>query len=205
MNRNEIFELIKILATSNKYDNNKRYLNIKNNDKEYKLWNTHYLLGQVLRQYDVPKERNYVSNKAKELWIKLGIKEDINDFYYKEKLNCNCENIIVKCYKGASSKGKEIEVSLNTKLEYREVFHNEHIIPIDMIRNEIETLADQNNLTDEKIEEILNKICICRITKEEDRNIRNRYRRSSDLYECYNTIYKNAKNEPIIIEELEVK
>ena len=94
MNKNEIFELIKILATSSKYDNNKRYLNIKNKDKEYKLWNTHYLLGQVLRQYDVPKERNYVSNKAKELWTKLGIKEDINDFYYKEKLNCICENII---------------------------------------------------------------------------------------------------------------
>ena len=205
MNKNEIFELIKILATSSKYDNNKRYLNIKDNDKEYKLWNTHYLLGQVLRQYDVPKERNYVSNKAKELWTKLGIKEDINDFYYKEKLNCNCENIIVKCYKGASSEGKEIKVSLNTKLEYREVFHNEHIIPIDMIRNEIETLADQNNLTDEKIEEILNKICICRITKEEDRNIRNRYNRSLDLKNCYLEVYKTAKNEPIIIEELEVK
>lgn len=63
MNRNEIFELIKILATSSKYDNNKRYLNIKNNDKEYKLWNTHYLLGQVLRQYDVPKERDFIINK----------------------------------------------------------------------------------------------------------------------------------------------
>ena len=203
MNKNEIFEIIRLLAVANKDDNNKRYKLVHDNHREYRLWNTHYLLGQVLRQYDVPLERNYVSKKAKELWHKLGIKEDINNFFWKENLDCNCENVVVKCYTGASNKYEEKTVSLGTKLEYRSVFHNEHIIPIDLIREELERLADENNLTDEKIEELLNKICICRITKEEDRSIKYKYKRSLDLRTCYNEVYKKTNNEPIIIEELE--
>ena len=203
MEKNEIFELIKILAKTSGLEKDKRYIEIIRNNKKHKLWNTHYLLGQVLRQYDIPMERCFVSNEAKNLWKKLGIKDDINSFFWKEKLNCNCEKVLVKCYVGSNNKYENKEISTNTYLEYRSVFHNEHIIPIDTIKEKLEKLAIEDNLDDDKIEEILNMICICRITKEEDRNIIKKYNRPDNLLTCYKEIYKNARNAPIIIEELE--
>jgi hypothetical protein len=97
------------------------------------------------------------------------------------------QKTIVNKYSGAS-KNALVE-SIGKDFIFRDVFHDEHIIPIAVIIEELLKLKD-SEITPEKVAKIIDKICICRITKEEDRKITPRYKRSSDLSEAYETAYK---------------
>lgn len=150
------------------------------------LWSPKYLLGQILRQ--IPVTKKHVSDAAQELWNRL-TNEDIWKYNYQDKVFVTeNKDFIVKKYKGAA-KTPEKESSVGDSFIFREVFHDEHIIPIAVIIDELLKLKD-GEITPEKVAEIIDKICICRITKEEDRKINPRYKRSSDLSEAYETAYK---------------
>lgn len=161
----------------------------KYNTERINLWAPRYLLGQILRQ--IPVTKKHVSDAAQELWNQL-TDEDIWKYNYQDKVQTKNEDVTVKKYKGASKtpedkKGKAVGDSFI----FREVFHDEHIIPIAVIIDELLDLKDSEiEITPEKVAEIIDKICICRITKEEDRKIKPRYKRSPKLSEAYETAYK---------------
>ena len=170
----------------------------KYNTECINLWAPRYLLNQILRQ--IPVTKRYVSDKAQELWNQL-TDEDIWKYNYQDTVLVTEKNkgFIVKKYKGAA-KTPEKESSVGDSFIFREVFHDEHIIPIAVIIDELLKLKD-GEITPEKIAQIIDKICICRITKEEDRKINPRYKRSSDLSEAYETAYKPNKVTISLLEE----
>ena len=202
MSNNTIFNIIRDLV----FGSLNNQLITTYEGSEYNLKNTHYLLGQVLRQIELPKERILVSNSTLELWNKLGL--DINDIYnceWKKKIISNNDNVIVYEYNGASKTPKDIKGRTLMKgdyFEYRAVFHDEHIIPINVIINGLKELAIKKELTDDKIKELIDKIYICKLTKEEDRKISKKCNRPLELLECYQEVYKNCS---ITIQELEEK
>ena len=160
------------------------------------LWSPKYLLGQILRQ--IPVTKKYVSNAAQELWNQL-TDEDIWKYNYQDKVQVPVKNqkTIVYRYSGASNNASV--GSVGKDFIFRDVFHDEHIIPIAVIIKELLNLKN-SEITPEKVAEIIDKICICRITKEEDRKIKPRYKRSPKLSEAYETAYKPKK---VIITSLE--
>ena len=79
--------------------------------------------------------------------------------------------------------------------EYRSFFHNEHIVPVDTIENQLLQL-DVNGMTrqtcSKRIEEILDKIYICMMLKEENAGLKNN-RCSDDYEQIIKNDYANAK------------
>ena len=150
------------------------------------IWGVDYLLGQIIRQIDVPAERKHLSIRAIEKWKELGLKEaDIWNYNYQDWISCNTSASVNK-YKGASKNGESVNVANNGGFKFRDVFHDEHTVPIHDILEELFNIPKEQ-LTHEKISEILDKIHICRILKSEDREIRPKYNRGCEL--DYKKIY----------------
>lgn len=169
----------------------------KYNTECINLWSPKYLLGQILRQ--IPVTKKYVSDEAQKLWDQL-TDEDIWKYNYQDKVQTKNKDVIVKKYKGASKTAEDKEgKAVGNSFIFREVFHDEHIIPIAVIIEELLKLKD-GEITPEKIAQIIDKICICRITKEEDRKIKVRSNRPFNLLIVYEQIYKQ---EQVIITSLE--
>ena len=155
------------------------------------LWGVDYLLGQILRQINVPDERKHVSDGAMKKWQELGLnKNDIWKYSYQDWVNCNSSKTVKEC-KGASSKFEDVNVAEAGGFKFRNVFHDEHIVPIHDILLELFKIPTEE-LNQEIIIYYLNKIHICRMLKEEDREIHPRYNRGYDLNykEIYLHIYK---------------
>lgn len=161
------------------------------------MWGVNYLLGQILRQIDVSNERKHLSVGAINKWEELGLKEtDIWEYNYQDWVSCNLsKKVVIEEYIGSSSKPKEPKTELigNCGFKFRNVFHDEHIVPIHDI---LETLfmIPKDQLTHEIISEYLDKIHICRMLKSEDRNIHPKYNRGCDLdfERIYDEIYKKC-------------
>ena len=116
-------------------DNDK--LAITNNGDDYVINNAEYLLNQILRQYYLKDEHYCVSKQAKKLWTSL-TSLNINNFYYKELITCeNNEPIKVTMYNNNSCNYVEKTLKKGDKFYYRSVFHNEHIIPIKVVIQEL--------------------------------------------------------------------
>ena len=158
----------------------------KYNSECINLWAPRYLLGQILRQ--IPVTKKYVSDEAQKLWNQL-TNEDIWKYNYQDKVQTKNKDVIVKKYKGASKTAEDKKgKAVGNSFIFREVFHDEHIIPISVIIDELLELKD-GEITPEKVAEIIDKICICRITKEEDRKIKPRSNRPPNLLKAYNEAY----------------
>lgn len=193
------FEVIKAFVRGC-WNEDKKYIKSEYNGEDKSIWNCYYLLNQVLRQISVPEKNKYVSAEAKKLWDAIGPEcernssNNINDYYYHEKIIATNDGAEIFEYKGSSSKPiSEIPRRLKKgdTFIFRDVFHVEHIIPITMIIEELVKLDKKNELTDKKLNDILNLICVCRITKKEDRSIKEKYNRSLDLKEVFEKIYKS--------------
>lgn len=192
--RCEVFDIIITLTKAfNTLDaNGNPHVISKYNKEEKYLWNCKYLLNQVLRNYNVPPERYHVSKAAKELWDSI-TDDDIKNYYYHEKVvNTKSDSVCVVEYKGSSKSGHERAIKKGEGFVYRDVFHNEHAIPIDTIMNEIIDLAKNNALDYASLDKALNKIHICRILKMEDREIKNKYKRPNSYDEVLKTVYAEA-------------
>jgi hypothetical protein len=130
-----------------------------------------YLLNQTIRQLWLPISRMSLSIEADKLFKKLGYKdEEIFLHFSRMKItNKSDQTQTVNLYNGASSKPhEEREVKTGESFLLREVFHDDHIIPITHI---IDRLLTINQPSRESVFEILKDISICRLLKDEDRRL----------------------------------
>lgn len=219
MAKNEVFDLIITLLKSIK---NKTNIEYRNNGKEYKIYSTdNYLQNQVLRRYYQGEDKVLISKKAKEMWLNLfdenktenrkgeNVFKNIKNFTYNDKITLD------KDYQGRIDKysGSKKEPVGEYKfdrgkdgkkrIQYNDVFHDEHIIPIKMIIEELKKINNPefNDKTYNEVEKILDKIYICKMLKSEDRSLLDaRKRKSTDVIEVIEENYWKRTNNKTRIE-----
>jgi len=148
-----------------------------------------YLLGQTIRCITIPEEKFYLSYEAKKLWdkIRINTNDNIFKYYYNNTVKYNNEiPIEVKTYKGASSKPIERILKKGDCFHFREVFHDDHIIPMKLI---VKRLFDLEKPDYDKVMSILKNISICRMLKIEDRRIKERSKRPFNESEIVEKLY----------------
>lgn len=171
------------------------------NGYEAAMGSPKYLLGQSIRQLWNRKGHRCVSKMALELWNKLKVDDSIFKYSYQKPIYYkNEEPVSVKKYVGASSTPYwEGDIKFTKKGDYfrfRQVFHIEHIVPINVILEElleIDLSKDKDEVY-KKLDEILNKIYVCYITKKEDKELNKvaKTKRSDNYLEVISKDYKNA-------------
>lgn len=152
------------------------------------LWGAKYLLGQILRQYRINKDHIFVSVAADKLWREITDgKEKIENYHYTKNVHVYKE-CKLDLYKGASKhpSDKEKLIPVNGTFQYRQVFHDEHVIPIADI---IEKLITFDDLNYENVQSVLNNIYICRMLKRENCGLSHKGR-SWSIKETIETTYR---------------
>ena len=142
-----------------------------------------------------------VSKAALELWDRLKVGESIFDYYYQKPVFYqNEEPVHLKFYVGAKST-PDLEKYVHFEKEgdcfrFRQVFHIEHIVSIGIILDRLLELdlSEARESVYRKLDSILDKIYVCYMTKEEDRELNKhaKTRRSEDYLEVIATDYKSA-------------
>lgn len=187
---NEVIQVIKslLIGYKNRSKGEENALVYKDKDKTYYLWNCDYLLNQVIRHYNIPQERYYYSKEAKELWESLGFElKDLKTKYCREQINPLNNNVRCLLFSGSSNKPYKESVSSSDAFPFKDAFHLEHIVPIAKIIEELVELVEPN---DADIEKVLDKLCVARITKVEDRKLHNKSKRDKTFELVYNNLYK---------------
>lgn len=157
------------------------------NGKEYKIKAAGYLLGQIIRQYNIPEDHYYISVAAENKWKELS-NENIWDFVYRDSITCTSEvPIYVDKYKNNEKTAIKAEITKGQNFIFRDIFHDEHIIPIRII---IENLINLEELSYQSVEKVLSNIYICRILKWEDRKIKPKSNRPFDFELVKKQIYE---------------
>lgn len=162
-----------------------------------RLWGAKYLLGQVLRQYRIEKDHFFVSVAANELWSKI-TNEEMDKYHYTMRVPVHheCE---LDLYKGAASSPFELGKlhKPNATFQYRQVFHDEHVIPIETI---IKKLEEEKDLSYSNVQKILDNIYLCRMLKSEniELNKGNRNKRCWNVKETIEKIYKDIHGIEIV-------
>lgn len=147
-----------------------------------------YLLNQAIRQYIIPEENWHLSKAAKELWDSI-TSEDIRKYNYKQPITCDrAEQTPAKKFVGNNSTGSDVKIKRGDRIPFNKLFSAEHMTPVADIIKELKALDD---ITPENVKAILDKIHICRVTKEEDRKINPKYGRDIDIEKIKNDAYKN--------------
>lgn len=167
------------------------------------LWGAKYILGQVLRQYRIDNTHIFTSVAADKLWKEI-TNEEMYKYNYTMQVPIHYE-CKLDLYKGAASKPFETQKThkINDTFQYRQVFHDEHVIPIEMI---IKKLEGEKNLTYENVQKILDNIYMCRMLKSEniELNKGNRNTREWDIKKTIEEIY-NEKHHIEIVDWEEIK
>lgn len=157
------------------------------NGKEYKIKAAGYLLGQIVRQYNIPEDHYYISVAAENKWKELS-NENIWDFVYRDSITCTSEvPVSVKKYKNNEKEPTEAVIKNEENFIFRDIFHDEHIIPIRII---IENLINLEELSYQSVEKVLSNIYVCRILKWEDRKIKPKSNRPFDFELVKKQIYE---------------
>ncbi len=153
------------------------------------IQSTEYLLGQIIRQYAIDISHHFVSVAAMEKWKKIS-SEPIFKYWYRMAVTKTTEGVaeVEKCV-GSSKKFMEIKLEKGDTFIFRDVFHDEHIVPVNMIIKELVKLQEPNY---SNVKEILDKIYVCRMLKTEDRNIKNKSKRSLDYEKVIANEYRNV-------------
>lgn len=147
-----------------------------------------YLLNQAIRQYIIPEENWHLSKAAKELWDSI-TSEDIREYNYKQPITCDrAEQTPAKKFVGNNSTGSDIKIKKGDIIPFNKLFSAEHMTPVSDIIKELKALDD---ITPENVKAILDKIHMCRVTKEEDRNIKPKYGRGIDIEKIKRNAYKD--------------
>jgi len=184
-----IISLVKSLKNKTEDGKYEHFIKEEYEGKPLILWGTAYLLNQFLRQLEIPKSRRLVSKKADALWKSLVGDEDINDYYYQDKVTVKHDGKVKK-YSGASKTPYfDGEIKTGSSFTFKDVFHEEHIVPIAVIINDLEELEKANKLDYKHVDEVLKKIYICRMLKEEDRKIKERYKRANNKDDVVRDVY----------------
>ena len=183
MKNEAIIKSIKILLEA--------FIANKAEDNEVDNGSLSYLLGQLIRQYDIPKEHRHISKNAQARWDLLNVtKGNIEDYHYRNKVTCYpSKPMCFEFYNGAKKKGESRTITKGSHFLFREMFHEDHVIPVSLIK---EKLVDLNPINEKEIKEWLEKMHICVILKEEDRKISRTKVRSFDFEETIINVYNKA-------------
>lgn len=197
MEQNKVIDIIIEFINGIK-GGNKIVLNYKG--EVYRLYNSKYLLNQIIRQYSLEWSHYYFSKKAFELWQKISTQKWTKTFY-RAKVICDIgDGIEIEKFKGSAKNGVKHTLSgSNDWFYYREVFHDEHMITISDIINELVSLEVVNR---ENVIAVLDKIYICRMLKTEDRLEKPQRKRGLDLDYVINEVYKPCGIEVINYNDL---
>jgi len=163
-----------------------RNLIISNQNKK-DLEGLRYLLGQIIRQYDIPKDNCHISKAAYARWTELSV-DKIEKFHYRDVVICNNLKVAKEylLFKGANSKGDRTELTQNRTFVFRQMFHEDHVIPVSLI---IKEMANLSVVDKSSIRMILEGMHICILLKEEDRNIGRTRNRSLNFEENIKNVY----------------
>ncbi len=171
---------------------------------DIKLGASFYLLGQAVRNLWNQKNHRCVSKKALDLWNSLNIGKPIFDYAYQDPIYYkNLTPVHIKLYKGASNtpyfEGNIQCLKKNDHFKFREAFHIDHIVPINIILEqllELDLSLDKETLYN-KLNFIVDKIYVCFILKEEDRKLNkiSKSKRSDNYLEVLKNDYKKAEIE----------
>lgn len=166
-------------------------------DGKNRLWGAKYLLGQILRQYRIDNNHIFVSVAADKFWKEI-TNEEMYKYNYTMRVPVHYE-CKLDLYKGTASKPFETKKlhKSNDTFQYRQVFHDEHVIPIADI---IENLIKLKDLNYENVQKILDNIYMCRMLKSEniELNKGNRNKREWDVKKTIEEIYKEKHHIEIV-------
>ena len=147
-----------------------------------------YLLNQSIRQYIIPENNWHLSKAADSLWNSI-TSCDIRKYNYRQLIKCDCANQTqAKKYQGNSLQGSPIKISKNDLIPFNQLFTAEHMTPIADVIKELEKLSNPSR---QNIQKILDQIHICRITKEDDKQICPKYGRGINLSNILSSSYKD--------------
>lgn len=185
MEQNRIFDIIINLLIGIK-NNNLLVEKIDSGD-ELTLTGCSYLLNQTIRQYQIPKDHYYVSQKAFELWSKIRT-DSIFEYTYRDTIVKNTNEIVfIDKFRGSEKMPYEsTNLVYGNSFIYNDVFTDEHIVTVSNIIDELLALPNYDYFS---IKKILDKIYICKMLKEEDHAIKNKKNRSTDYREVITDDY----------------
>ena len=154
-----------------------------------------YLIGQSIRQYDVPEENYHISQAAKDRWEELS-NDCIRNYWYRKQVKCNNLKFAknYKLYTGSTSAGIPTLLNPGESFAFRQMFHEEHTIPVSLVMNE---LTNNPKISTKKdIEELLDSMHISILLKDEDRAINAKFgttnKRSLIFSDNVKKIYNNC-------------
>ena len=160
-------------------------LKASSNSNKMHISSLKYVLGQTVRAYKVPKQQIFISKAEEKRWNEL-TNFDINNFDYKQSFKCDQlkQSITCKMYKGSQKDGQNVQINPNDKVCFNDMFHVDHIVPVKLIMDELLKLTQINS---QNVSNILQKMYLCRMLKEEDRLLG----RTAGRTLCYNNNINN--------------
>lgn len=153
-----------------------------------------YLLGQSIRQYDVPEENYHISQAAKERWDELS-NDCIRNYWYRKQVKCNNLKLAksYNLYIGSTNAGIPTILNPGETFMFRQMFHEEHTIPVSLILNEL--TGNPKISTKKDIEELLDSMHISILLKDEDRAINAKFGTTKKRSLIFSDNVKNIYNE----------
>ena len=111
------------------------------------------------------------------------------NYHYRNWVVCDklTESVKFGVFSGAKKIGIEKQFNKGDKFRFRELFHEDHVIPVSLILKE---MIDNTPAKYEDIENLLNKMHVCVILKEEDRELGRTKGRTLDFKKTIDTLYK---------------
>ena len=175
METNRVFDIIIDLIIGIKNENK---LVEKNGNNKVTLNNCSYLLNQIIRQIQLPRDHYFVSEKALALWNSIS-SNSIFDYTYRDTVTKDIPGIVtIYKFRGGEGTPKEsAQISIGDKFIFKDVFTDEHIVTVSNIIDELLNLEEYDYTS---ISEILDKLYICKMLKSEDRAITSKKNRSTD-------------------------
>ena len=153
-----------------------------------------YLLSQVIRQLKIPDENKFVSERALIEWNKLtnnSGERELKKVQFRDKIISQGEGEH-RIYKGnkMEPEAKAQEIKKSEKFVFNDIFHEEHIIPVSVIVEELLQL-NNNSLNYEKVEEIIQKIVLCIMLKSENAKLNKvaKSKRPNNIDDVINKVY----------------
>lgn len=181
MEKNEVLDIIISFIKACKKGKEHAYIECDGK----RIWSANYLLNQILRQYYIDDNHILVSKKAQEVWNQIAVEEDIKRFNYRNTFTAKID-VEINMYFGAKKDGEQTLIKQGQKVIWNNIFHDEHTIPINVI---IKELCSLETLNYANVSKVLDKIYICKMLKEEDRNITEKSNRSSNIIEVVEKVY----------------
>lgn len=147
-----------------------------------------YLLNQTIRQLSLSPDHYLISVAAKQKWEELQTGKDIETCFYRETITCNSNQPVeVLKYKGNATKNfTTVKLSKGDHFTYREIFHNEHIVPVEKIITQLKELP---NLNLKSVKQVIDRIYICRVLKCENAALQSKHKRDGDKDDIIKNLY----------------